>query len=59
MADDFLGSVAQEDVRFITEIVKTVNPGDNFKHLVVYTDHSQIVNTSLLAAVKDYDGNVR
>ena len=58
MADDFLGSVAQEDVRFITEIVKTVNPGDNFKHLVVYTDHSQIVNTSLLAAVKDYDGNV-
>lgn len=58
MADDFLGSVAQEDVQFITEIVKTVNPGDNFKHLVVYTDHSQIVDTSLLAAVKDYDGNV-
>lgn len=58
MADDFLGSVAQEDVQFITEIVKTVNPGDNFKHLVVYTDHSQIADTSLLAAVKDYDGEV-
>ena len=58
MADDFLGSVAQEDVQFITEIVKTVNPGDNFKHLVVYTDHSQIADTSLLAAVKDYDGTV-
>ena len=41
MADDFLGSIAQEDVQFVTEIVKTVNPGDNFKHLVVYTDDSQ------------------
>ena len=58
MADDFLGSVAQEDVKFITEIVKTVNPGDNFKHLVVYTDNSQIADTSLLAAVKNYDGEV-
>lgn len=56
MADDFLGSVAQEDVQFITEIVKTVNPGDNYKHLVVYTDDSQIATGAELAAVKNLEG---
>lgn len=56
MADDFLGSVAQEDVQFVTEIVKTVNPGDNYKHLIVYTDDSQIVSGASLAAVKDLTG---
>ena len=56
MADDFLGSVAQEDVQFVTDIVKTVNPGDNFKHLVVYTDDAQIASGATLAAVKDLDG---
>ena len=56
MADDFLGSVAQEDVQFITEIVKTVNPGDNYKHLVAYTDDSQIVTGAELAAVKNLEG---
>ena len=58
MADDFLGSVAQEDVQFVTEIVKTVNPGDNYKHLVAYTDDSQIATGAELANVKDPDGNV-
>lgn len=56
MADDFLGSVAQEDVQFVTDIVKTVNPGDNYKHLIVYTDDSQIVSGASLAAVKDLTG---
>lgn len=56
MADDFLGSVAQEDVQFVTEIVKTVNPGDNYKHLIVYTDDSQIASGASLAAVKDLAG---
>ena len=56
MADDFLGSVAQEDVQFVTEIVKTVNPGDNYKHLIVYTDDSQIASGTSLAAVKDLAG---
>lgn len=56
MADDFLGSVAQEDVQFVTGIVKTVNPGDNYKHLVVYTDDAQIASGATLAAVKDLDG---
>ena len=56
MADDFLGSVAQEDVQFITEIVKTVNPGDNYKHLVVYTDDSQIADGAELVAVKNLEG---
>lgn len=58
MADDFLGSIAQEDVQFVTEIVKTVNPGDNFKHLVAYTDDSQIASGAVMANVKDPDGNV-
>ena len=56
MADDFLGSVAQEDVQFITGVVKTVNPGDNYKHLIVYTDDSQIASGASLAAVKDLEG---
>lgn len=56
MADDFLGSVAQEDVQFVTEIVRTVNPGDNYKHLIVYTDDSQIASGASLAAVKDLAG---
>lgn len=56
MADDFLGSVAQEDVQFVTEVVKAVNPGDNYKHLIVYTDDSQIVSGASLAAVKDLTG---
>ena len=56
MADDFLGSVAQEDVQFITGVVKTVNPGDNYKHLIVYTDDSQIASGASLAAVKDLTG---
>lgn len=58
MADDFLGSIAQEDVQFVTEIVKTVNPGDNFKHLVVYTDDSQIASGAVMANVKDPTGAV-
>lgn len=56
MADDFLGSVAQEDVQFVTGIVKSVNPGDNYKHLIVYTDDSQIASGAELAAVRDADG---
>lgn len=58
MADDFLGSIAQEDVQFVTEIVKTVNPGDNFKHLVAYTDDSQIASGAVMANVKDPAGAV-
>lgn len=56
MADDFLGSIAQEDVQFVTEIVRTVNPGDNYKHLAVYTDDSQIVTGATLATVKNQEG---
>lgn len=58
MADDFLGSIAQEDVQFVTEIVKTVNPGDNFKHLVAYTDDSQIASGAVMANVKDPEGTI-
>ena len=58
MADDFLGSIAQEDVQFVTEVVQTVNPGDNFKHLVVYTDDSQIASGAVMANVKNPEGTV-
>lgn len=56
MADDFIGSIAQEDVDFVTEIVKTVNPGDNYKHLAVYTDESQILDDAVLSVVKNAQG---
>lgn len=58
MADDFIGSIAQQDVDFVTEIVKTVSPGDNYKHLAVYTDNTQIASGASLVAVKDASGTV-
>ena len=41
--DDFLGSVAQEDVEFSTEIVLTANPGDNYGHLVIYVENVRFI----------------
>lgn len=38
MSDDFLGSIAQEDVNFVTEITKVVTPGDNFFKLAVFIE---------------------
>lgn len=42
--DDFLGSVAQEDVEFSTEILVTANPGDNYAHLVIYIEKERFIN---------------
>ena len=38
MSQDFLGSVAQEDVSFITQITRTSRPGDNFHKLLVFIE---------------------
>jgi hypothetical protein len=43
MAQDFLGSIAQEDVQFITQILKTTTPGDNFWKLMVFIEESRFV----------------
>lgn len=53
--DDFIGSIAQEDVDFITEIVKTARIGDNYKHLVVYTDSTQLNTSATFKLYKDGD----
>ena len=52
MADDFIGSIAQEDVDFVTEIVKKSKIGDNYKHLAIYTETTQ-VNPSANFNVKE------
>lgn len=51
--DDFIGSIAQEDVDFITEIVKTARIGDNYKHLVIYTDSDQLNTSATFNLYKD------
>lgn len=43
MAEDFNGSVAQEDVQFITGITKTAKVGENFSNLVVYCEESRYI----------------
>ncbi len=41
--DDFLGSVAQEDVEFSTEVLVTANPGDNYAHLAIYIEKERFI----------------
>jgi len=43
MADDFQGSIAQEDIQFITEIVTEVNPGDNYSKLMIFIEKTKYV----------------
>ena len=43
MADDFIGSIAQEDVDFITSIITTTSPGDNYKHLAIYVEDTRFI----------------
>ena len=43
MADDFIGSIAQEDVDFITSIITTTSPGDNYKHLAIYVEDARFI----------------
>lgn len=44
--NDFLGSVAQEDVAFTTRVVKTVRLGDNFWKAMVFVESDRFVDAS-------------
>lgn len=41
--DDFLGSVAQEDVQFSTGIIRSAITGDNYMHLVVFCENTRCI----------------
>ena len=58
MADDFIGSIAQEDVDFVTEIVKKAKIGDNYKHLIIYTETAQVNPSANFNVVKDAEQNI-
>lgn len=44
--NDFLGSVAQEDVAFTTRVVKTASLGDNFWKAMVFVESDRFVDAS-------------
>ena len=44
--NDFLGSVAQEDVQFSTRVVKTSQVGDNFWKAMVFVESDRFVDAS-------------
>jgi hypothetical protein len=44
--NDFLGSVAQEDVTFSTRIVRTKRVGDNFWKCMIFVEPGRFVNTA-------------
>lgn len=46
--NDFLGSVAQEDVAFTTRVVKTVQLGDNFWKVMIFVESDRFVDASAL-----------
>ncbi len=59
MADDFIGSVAQEDVQFTTELIYTTNPGDNYWRLMVFIEDSRyITRTSSFTEVPGLDPTI-
>lgn len=47
--NDFLGSVAQEDVAFTTRVVRTVQLGDNFWKAMIFVESDRFVDSSDLA----------
>lgn len=47
--NDFLGSVAQEDVAFTTRVVKTASLGDNFWKAMVFVESDRFVDASNVA----------
>lgn len=44
--NDFLGSVAQEDVAFTTQVVRTNQVGDNFWKAMIFVESDRFVNAS-------------
>lgn len=47
--NDFLGSVAQEDVAFTTRVVRTSQIGDNFWKVMIFVESDRFVDSSDLA----------
>lgn len=47
--NDFLGSVAQEDVAFTTRVVKTAQLGDNFWKVMIFVESDRFVDASALS----------
>jgi hypothetical protein len=43
MADDFLGSIAQEDIDFSTQIIQNVTVGENYYSLAVYIEADRFI----------------
>jgi len=46
--NDFLGSVAQEDVAFTTRVVKSAQVGDNFWKVMIFVESDRFVDASAL-----------
>lgn len=44
--NDFIGSVAQEDVSFTTRVVRTTQVGDNYWKVMVFVENDRFVNLS-------------
>lgn len=44
--NDFLGSVAQEDVAFTTRVVRTAQVGDNFWKVMIFVESDRFVDAS-------------
>ena len=42
--NDFLGSVAQEDVQFTTRIIKTSQVGDNYWKAMIFVESDRFVS---------------
>lgn len=47
--NDFLGSVAQEDVAFTTRVVRTSQVGDNFWKVMIFVENDRFVDSSGVA----------
>ena len=47
--NDFLGSVAQEDVAFTTRVVRTSQVGDNFWKVMIFVESDRFVDSSGIA----------
>lgn len=45
-SNDFLGSVAQENVSFTTRVVRTARTGDNFWKVMIFVENDRFVDSS-------------
>ena len=43
MAEDFIGSIAQEDVKFTTEVIQGVALGENYSRLMIFVEANRYI----------------